>query len=48
MFTMVRVQEISNFLEYLKFGWSLNLSVGIDFSSSNGLPRSDPKSLHYT
>ena len=35
-----------SFGSYLKKGWNINLTVGIDFTLSNG-PPSDPASLHY-
>jgi hypothetical protein len=34
------------FLDYLKGGMQINLTIGIDFTHKNGKP-SDPKSLHY-
>jgi hypothetical protein len=34
-----------NFLEYLRSGWGINMSVAIDFTASNG-EISDPDSLH--
>lgn len=35
-----------NFMDYLRGGLELNLSVAIDFTGSNGTP-SHPNSLHY-
>jgi len=39
------VTEKKNFLDYIYGGCEINLSVAIDFSSSNGY-RTDSKSLH--
>ena len=30
------IQEKKSFVEYLKSGWFINLSVAIDFTASNG------------
>ena len=38
-------QEYS-FLDYIQHGTSMNFSVAVDFTASNGNPR-DPRSLHY-
>ena len=35
-----------NFIDYIKAGIKIKLSIGIDYTSSNGLPN-EPKSLHY-
>lgn len=38
--------EKPTFMDYLRGGLQLNLSVAIDFTGSNGVPKS-PSSLHY-
>jgi hypothetical protein len=40
------VEEPPTFLDYIAGGTEINLVVAIDFTGSNGDPRS-PKSLHY-
>ena len=40
-----RVIENPNFVEYLRSGWQISLSVAIDFTASNGQVK-DPTSLH--
>ncbi len=37
--------ERPSFVEYLRSGWFINMSVAVDFTASNGEP-SDPNSLH--
>lgn len=44
-FNDFRVIENANFVDYLRSGWQLSLSVAIDFTASNGQV-SDPTSLH--
>jgi Copine len=34
------------FIDYLRSGWTLNLSIGIDYTASNG-KQDDPDSLHF-
>ena len=41
-----KINTFHNFLDYLKGGMNINLSVGIDFTASNRDPQ-DPKSLHH-
>ena len=41
-----KVQDQHDFLDFLKGGLNINLSVGIDFTASNKDPE-DPKSLHH-
>lgn len=38
--------ENPNFVEYLRSGWQMSLSVAIDFTASNG-KITNPQSLHY-
>ena len=38
--------EKPSFVDFLRGGWAISLSVAIDFTASNGEPV-DPKSLHY-
>ena len=40
------VAENPNFVEYLRSGWQMSLSVAIDFTASNGKIE-DERSLHY-
>ena len=40
------VIEKPSFIQYLRGGWSISLSVAIDFTASNG-DVIDPSSLHY-
>lgn len=40
------IENIPNFVSYLKSGWEISLAVAIDFTTSNGIA-TDPKSLHY-
>ena len=40
------VMERPSFVDYLRSGWQISLSVAIDFTGSNGHP-SQPSSLHY-
>lgn len=42
-FTMT---EVPGFIDYLKDGWQISFAVAIDFTGSNGDPKS-PSSLHY-
>ena len=44
----VKMESLKNyaFLDYIRGGTQINLTVGIDFTGSNGLP-SKPSSLHY-
>jgi len=44
-FNDFRVVENPNFVDYLRSGWQVSLSVAIDFTASNG-QASDPASLH--
>lgn len=44
-FNDFKVIENPNFVDYLRSGWQISLSVAIDFTASNG-QTSDPKSLH--
>jgi len=44
-FNDFRVIENANFVDYLRSGWQISLSVAIDFTASNGQV-SDPTSLH--
>ena len=37
--------ENPNFVDYLRSGWQISLSVAIDFTASNGQVH-DPTSLH--
>ncbi len=41
-----RLIEHPSFMEFLRSGWAISLSVAIDFTASNGEPH-DPRSLHY-
>jgi len=45
-FKQFSIVEQPSFAEYLKSGWHINMSVAIDYTSSNGDP-SDPSSLHF-
>jgi hypothetical protein len=40
------INEVPNFVDYLRSGWGISLAVAIDFTSSNG-EYSNPSSLHY-
>eukprot|EP00735_Rhodelphis_limneticus_P014685 TRINITY_DN8755_c0_g1::TRINITY_DN8755_c0_g1_i1::g.23877::m.23877 TRINITY_DN8755_c0_g1::TRINITY_DN8755_c0_g1_i1::g.23877 ORF type:complete len:524 (+),score=111.99,sp/Q8BT60/CPNE3_MOUSE/38.67/3e-113,Copine/PF07002.11/5.6e-42,C2/PF00168.25/3.1e-10,C2/PF00168.25/3.6e-14,vWA-TerF-like/PF10138.4/0.0019 TRINITY_DN8755_c0_g1_i1:163-1734(+) len=40
------MSSLPSFVDYLKGGLELNLSIAIDFTASNGTP-TDPSSLHY-
>lgn len=44
-FNEFTVTEHPNFVEYLRSGWQVSLSVAIDFTASNGQV-SDPTSHH--
>ena len=44
-FNDFKVIENPNFVDYLRSGWQISLSVAIDFTASNG-QLSDPSSLH--
>lgn len=44
-FDKFTIIEKPSFVEYLRSGWFINMSVAIDFTASNGEP-SDPNSLH--
>lgn len=44
-FNDFRVIENPNFVDYLRSGWQISLSVAIDFTASNGQV-TDPTSLH--
>lgn len=44
-FNDFRVIEHPNFVDYLRSGWQISLSVAIDFTASNGQVN-DPTSLH--
>lgn len=41
----VELFEKPSFVDYLRSGWNINLSVGIDFTASNG-EVIEPTSLH--
>ena len=41
-----KVDMKPSLMNYMKRGWVLNCSIAIDFTLSNGDPRS-PESLHY-
>ena len=41
----VKIEEANTFLDYVLAGYSISLSIGIDFTASN-LPPSNPNSLH--
>ena len=45
-FTKSMIVEQPSFGEFLKSGWHINLSVAIDYTASNGDPKTDPNSLH--
>lgn len=34
--SQLQVVEVPSFLDYLRSGWSINMSVAIDFTASNG------------
>jgi hypothetical protein len=40
------VKERPTFIDYLRGGWQVGLTVAVDYTASNGEPR-DPSSLHY-
>lgn len=40
------INEVPNFVDYLRSGWGISLHVAIDFTGSNGDPQK-PESLHY-
>ena len=40
------IKQSFSFIDYLKSGVQIGMSIAIDFTRSNGLP-SDPQSLHY-
>ena len=42
----VNIVEIPTFVDYLRSGWGISLSVAIDFTGSNG-DYTSPSSLHY-
>jgi hypothetical protein len=42
----IEVTKQASFLDYIQGGTSMNFSVAVDFTASNGNPR-DPRSLHY-
>lgn len=42
----LNVVEVPTFVDYLRSGWGISLSVAIDFTLSNRDPK-DPASLHY-
>ena len=44
--TNTQVVRAHSFLDYVMGGCQINFTVGIDFTGSNGNPRS-PSSLHY-
>jgi hypothetical protein len=44
-FDQFSLVELPNFLEYLRSGWAVNMSVAIDFTASNG-ELVEPDSLH--
>lgn len=39
------IVEMPSFMEYLRSGWAINMSLAIDFTASNG-ELSEPRSLH--
>ena len=39
--------QVPSFLDYLRGGYELKVSIAVDFTGSNGAPKT-PKSLHYT
>jgi hypothetical protein len=45
-FDGITIQKRHSFLDYIRGGYSFPLTVGIDFTSSNGDPN-NPTSLHY-
>jgi len=45
-FRKLRFERRHSFLEYVMGGCHIDLSIAIDFTGSNGDPRS-PSSLHY-
>lgn len=42
----LKIIEKPTFLEYLKAGWGISLSIAIDYTGSNG-DYTKPDSLHY-
>ena len=46
VFEYVNVVKIHSFIEFLRSGFEINLMVAIDFTGSNGDPKT-PSSLHY-
>lgn len=42
----VTVTKLDSFVDFIQGGTSMNFSVAVDFTASNGRP-SDPRSLHY-
>jgi hypothetical protein len=44
-FDKFTIIEKPSFVEYLRSGWYINMSVAIDFTASNGEPI-EPQSLH--
>lgn len=44
-FEQFNIIELPNFMEYLRSGWAINMSIAIDFTASNG-SITDPNSLH--
>jgi len=41
----IELREKTGFVDYLKSGWNINMSVAIDFTASNK-EVNDPNSLH--
>ena len=46
MFDQFTLIEMPNFMEYLRSGWAINMSMAIDYTGSNG-DIVDKTSLHY-
>jgi len=46
MFKQFEVVTRPSFVDYLRSGWQISLSVAIDFTASNGQP-TQPSSLHF-
>ena len=45
-FKSFAIVERPSFVDYLRSGWQISLTLAIDFTASNGNP-SDPSSLHF-
>ena len=46
VFDNLFIEERPSFFDFLRSGWEINLTVAVDFTSSNGTP-TYPDSLHY-